>query len=238
MNRILLDHRAPGYALPAGDPRFDHARGVLRLQIGDLFDIGVIDGPVGKGRVTAIGDTQLHFAAEWGEPPPPLPPVTLLIGLARPQTMKRVLHEATTLGVARIVVCATGRSDPAYSRSQLWTEGGWHGLLVQGAEQAFCTRLPQVDIVADLAAAVAILATGDRRLALDPYESVGPLAAGVAGAASVTLAIGPERGWNANDRRMLRAAGFTLVGVGSRILRVETATVAALAVVHALRGTP
>ncbi|MFI5337188.1 MAG: RsmE family RNA methyltransferase [Opitutales bacterium] len=50
------------------------------------------------------------------------------------------------------------------------------------------------------------------------------------------MAFGPERGWSADERRQLRAAGFTFAHLGSRVLRLETAVVAALAVLKARRG--
>jgi RsmE family RNA methyltransferase len=49
----------------------------------------------------------------------------------------------------------------------------------------------------------------------------------------VVLALGPERGWSASERDLLRAEGFQLVHLGERVLRVETACVAAIAVVKA-----
>ena len=52
----------------------------------------------------------------------------------------------------------------------------------------------------------------------------------------VTLAFGPERGWSARDRTFLRANGFTLTHLGLRVLRTETAVVAAVALVKARLG--
>ena len=48
--------------------------------------------------------------------------------------------------------------------------------------------------------------------------------------------LGPERGWSARDRNALRSAGFTLVHLGPRVLRAETATVAAVAILKARLG--
>jgi RsmE family RNA methyltransferase len=49
---------------------------------------------------------------------------------------------------------------------------------------------------------------------------------------ALTLAFGPERGWGPADRAALRAAGFTLCSLGERVLRLETAVTAALALTH------
>ena len=53
---------------------------------------------------------------------------------------------------------------------------------------------------------------------------------------TVTLALGPERGWSAAERNLLRSQGFTLVHLGTRVLRVETAVVAAVTLVRSARG--
>jgi len=74
------------------------------------------------------------------------------------------------------------------------------------------------------------------RLALDVYEAGAPLSQLAPAAGPVVLALGPERGWSPDERTQLRAAGFTLAHLGSRVLRVETALVAALSVLLARRG--
>ena len=73
------------------------------------------------------------------------------------------------------------------------------------------------------------------RLALDNYEAGRGLAA-VVPVSPVTLAIGPERGWSAGERDLLRGRGFEMVHLGSRVLRTETACVAAVAIVKAGLG--
>jgi RsmE family RNA methyltransferase len=80
------------------------------------------------------------------------------------------------------------------------------------------------------------------RLALDNYEATAPLGAEILNPKSqilngggVVLALGPERGWGPVDRDQLRAAGFTLCSLGQRVLRLETAVIAALALVHHAR---
>jgi RsmE family RNA methyltransferase len=74
------------------------------------------------------------------------------------------------------------------------------------------------------------------RGALDLYEASEPLGR-IALAAPVVLAFGPERGWSDSERDRLRDHGFTLAHLGSRVLRVETAVVAAVSVVKARLGT-
>lgn len=233
MNIILFPTRADRYQLAARDPRLEHVRGVLRLGAGDQFAIGVVDGPTGKATILRCDRDELEIAAVWGEEPPALPPVRLLVGLPRPATARKVLTEATSLGVARIDFFAAARSDPAYARSSLWRDDAWRSACILGAEQACTTRLPEVQCHAALAAALAATAPGATRIALDVYEGTRRLAPCARIAVPVAIAFGPERGWTAPERRQLRAAGFTLQHLGPRVLRLETAVTAALALVHA-----
>jgi RsmE family RNA methyltransferase len=229
---MLFDPAETARPLPLADPRARHLLDVLRRRVGDTFDAGLVNGARGKGTLVAVGADALTLAFVWGDTPPPLPPVTLLIGLPRPQTARDLLRDATTLGVAALHFVATEKSEPSYAGSTLWTSGEWRRHVFAGAAQAFDTRLPEVTWTHTLDAMVPALPTGTLRLALDNYEATQPLAATPAGM-PVVLAFGPERGWGAADRALLRAQGFTLAHLGARPLRSETAVVAALAVVRA-----
>ena len=244
MNIILFESIETEQPLPRNDLRAVHLLDVLRRREGDTFDAGLVDGPRGKGTLVAISTEALTLSFVWGAPPPPLDPITLIVGLPRPQTARKILQEATALGVAVMHFVATEKSEASYAHSTLWSSGEWRRHLVAGAEQAFDTRLPQVTWSRSLAEAVAALPPTATRLALDHYEAAAPLSGchliddNRMGAtpANAVLAFGPERGWSDRDRALLRANGFSLVHLGSRVLRTETAVVAAIALVKARLG--
>ena len=77
------------------------------------LDVGLVDGPIGKGTLDAISATALTLTFTWGPPPAPADPITLLLGLPRPQTARDILRDATTLGVGALHFVATERSDPS-----------------------------------------------------------------------------------------------------------------------------
>ena len=235
MNLVLFEPSEIGRPLPRDDPRAVHVLGVLRRAEGGAFDAGQVDGPRGKGRITAVRDDALELAFEWGAPPPPLDPLTLVIGLPRPQTARKILREAAALGVRAIHFVATGKGEAGYAGSTLWRDGEWRRHLLAGAAQAFDTRLPGVTHGGTLEAALDGLDPAAARLALDNYEASRPLSAAPC-APPVAVAIGPERGWSARERDLLRARGFELVHLGPRVLRTETACVAAVAVVKSRLG--
>ncbi|MEY4939992.1 MAG: hypothetical protein RIQ93_1727 [Verrucomicrobiota bacterium] len=174
---------------------------------------------------------------DWTAAPPPAEAITLIIGLPRPQTARDVLRDATTLGSAALHFVRTEKAPASYAQSSLWSSGEWRRHVIQGAEQAACTLLPEVSHGHSLAAAIETLPAGGVRWALDNYESPQQLGQCAAtGTQAVTLAIGAERGWSAGERALLRAHEFKFAHLGVRVLRTETAVVAALAIIRTRAG--
>jgi 16S rRNA (uracil1498-N3)-methyltransferase len=237
VNIILFSPQEVESPLSCGDPRAKHLLKVLRRCPGDTFDAGLINGPRGKGTLVAVGEHALTLAFSWGEPPPPLSPLHLLIGLPRPQTARAILREATSLGVAALHFIRTERGEASYASSTLWQADEWRTHAVQGAAQAFCTRLPEVTHGRSLAEAAAALPADANCYALDNYEAAAALATCPLNPPSpVALAFGAERGWSAAERDWLRAHNFTLIHLGARVLRTETAVIAAVALLKARLG--
>lgn len=238
MNLILFTAAEAAAPLPRTDPRALHLTDVLRRRAGDTFDAGLIDGPRGKGTVVAIGADALTLTFAWGSPPPPADPITLIVGLPRPQTARDILRETTALGLAALHFVTSEKGEPSYAQSTLWTSGEWQRHLINGAQQAFVTQLPRVTHGRPLATVLAELAPGSTRLALDNYESPAPLSQMAAPRGTpVVLALGSERGWSAGERAQLRAVQFQLVHLGANVLRTETACIAALTLIKAQLGS-
>ena len=232
MNLILFEPHEISTPLPRADPRARHLLDVLRREEGDNFDAGLINGPRGKGRLEKISADELSLSFAWGQPPPPLDPIVLLAGLPRPQTVRKVLREAAALGVATVHFFAAEKTESGYARSTLWSSGEWRRHLIAGAEQAFTTRLPEITHGLMLAAALAQTPPKATRVALDNYEAPASLSrCQIPAEPPVVIALGPERGWSAAERDFLRGGNFTFAHLGTRVLRVETAVVAAVALI-------
>jgi RsmE family RNA methyltransferase len=242
VNIVLFEPNELLAPLPLSDVRATHIIDVLRREKGDSFDAGIVDGPRGKAKVHTVTPAGITLSFSWQAEPPPLPPIDLIVGMSRPQTCRKILNEATTLGVASMAFVQTERGEPSYAKSTLWSSGEWRRHLVEGAAQAFCTRLPSVIHGPKLSEFLAAQNAANVKIALDNYEaSLGLAAAFQAGIASrstnqvqgLSLAIGSERGWSPAERNALTASDFILAHLGPRVLRTETAVVAALAVVKA-----
>lgn len=236
MNLVLFEPAETAAPLPRHDPRARHLLEVLRRGVGDTFDAGLVDGPRGKGTITALATGFLTLTFSWdAAPPPPPDPIAIIVGLPRPQTARDLLRDCTTLGVASLDFIVTDKGDPNYATSSLWKSGEWRRHLVAGAQQAFATRLPTVAHGRTLEETLAKISGAASRLALDNYESPQSLAA-IALSPPVALALGPERGWSEGERKLLRLRGFSLVHLGKRVLRTETAAIAALTLVRSRLG--
>ncbi len=237
MNIILFYPPEVELPLSHRDPRARHILEVLRRTPGGVFDVGLINGPRGQATLRAVTDEALVLSYAWGTPPPPLAPIRLIIGLPRPQTARDILREGAALGIGALDFVLTERTEPGYAQSSLWLSREWESLLVAGAAQAFCTRIPTVQHGRSLGEAIAALPGDHARIALDNYESPGALSSlALADRSAVALALGAERGWAPAERDLLRAHGFVFAHLGERVLRTETACIAAVTLLKARLG--
>ena len=144
MNLILLTRDELDAGLDCTDERVTHIWEVLKCGPNDWFDIGIENGPRGKARMSLSQDGLGVFEYTEGSAPPDLFPITLIVGMPRPQTARRLLREMTSIGVARLWFAVTDRGEKGYASSKLWTTGEYRRHVKQGVEQAFCTRLPDI----------------------------------------------------------------------------------------------
>ncbi len=124
------------------------------------------------------------------------------------------------------------KGEPSYASSTLWTSGEWREKIRNGVEQGFASHVPTCKIHSNLAAAVCeIREQSYARIALDNYESTSKLTSSAFGDhVKAWLAVGSERGWSGAERDQLRKNKFELFDLGNRVLRVETAVVAAIGI--------
>ena len=217
----------------------EHVARVLRMELGapvvlfsgtDDMEYDATLATVGKREVTAsVGEGRTVH----NESPLAL---TLAQGVARGEKMDLIVQKATELGIARIVPLLTERSevklDAARSGKRL---AHWRAVAASACEQSGRARMPVIEAPQPLAAWLGSLGSeGPMRLALLPEGTKRASELALAGAA--LIAIGPEGGFGERDRAALAAARFIGLKLGPRILRTETAGLAAIAALQALYG--
>ena len=162
--------------------------------------------------------------------------LTLAQGIARGEKMDLILQKATELGVIRIVPVITDRTEVRLDGERAAKRMlHWRGVVVAASEQSGRARVPEVTEAQTLANFAGDTSPGLRFL-LDPLADKGIADAGIEPGHRVTLLIGPEGGLSERDRLVLHAAGYQGLRLGPRILRMETAGLAALAAINALFG--
>ncbi|MBI9107980.1 MAG: RNA methyltransferase [Spirochaetales bacterium] len=230
-----LDDSSAEIIIDLGDSRAVHILKVLKAGVGSRLDAGIINRKRGKAVIVSISSENMTLTFFPEADPAGLFPLTLLLGLSRPQTVKKVLKEATALGIGRFLLTRTDLGERSYAESSALKPEKLHELFIEGAQQAFCTSIPECRIEVSLESAVRTVLSGGaspRLIALDNYEADVSLStywrtpeAQIRPAAETILAVGSERGWTGRERGILRDAGFTLASIGERVLRTETASI-------------
>ena len=240
MSRLHVDAAlAIGARITPPETAAGHLVRVLRAEIGDACVLFNGDGHDYDAHITTIGKRSVEveiLAVRALDNESPLR-ITLLQALARGEKMDWILQKATELGVVRIVPLVTERTEVkldeerAERRVLHWTQ-----VIAGACEQSGRTRLPQLEMPQRLDRWLSALDDeGPLRLALIPGGDVGardlpPMPHGA------LLCVGPEGGFSDKDIAMLRQSGFRPLRLGPRILRTETAGIAALAALQALQG--
>ncbi|MET0656237.1 MAG: 16S rRNA (uracil(1498)-N(3))-methyltransferase, partial [Pseudoxanthomonas sp.] len=161
--------------------------------------------------------------------------ITLVQGIARGEKMDLILQKATELGVAAIVPVVAERTEVKLDAERTEKRmAHWRSVVASACEQSGRARMPSIAAPASLAEAAQLI-TDALKLVLDPAgeHSLASLSAPVS---AVALGIGPEGGWSPRDREILRASGYLGLQLGPRVLRTETAGLAAIAALQSRFG--
>lgn len=216
-------------------PDVNHIRNVLRMKPGER--VVVSDG---RDRdwycvITDVQKEAVLLRAEAESPAAELPAELILYqGLPKGDKMEWILQKAVELGASRIVPVAMKRSvvklDPKREKAKA---ARWQAVSESAAKQSGRGKIPQVSPV--LSMAEAVREARDLDLALLPYENARGMQATAEALAAlrpgmrVGIFIGPEGGFEPEEAEALEKAGARVLSLGRRILRTETAGLAALA---------
>ena len=229
MNLILLQpDELLGNRVTLRDQRAKHIRTVLGAELGKTLRVGLLNGALGTGTVCELNDESVELSCEWDDLPP-RPPVSLILAMPRPKVLKRLWAQFSALGVRRIILVNAQKVERYYFDSHIIEPSFYEPLLIEGLQQARDTWLPEVRIerflkpfVEDQLPQLTHNAqcwiadpSGARTVAANPAQET-------------FLAIGPEGGWTPFELDLFRSAGFDCLGLGSRILRTDTACIALL----------
>jgi 16S rRNA (uracil1498-N3)-methyltransferase len=221
-----------------------HVATVLRLRPG--APLTLFDGQGGEWAASVLATDRRGARARVGAHDPveresPLA-ITLLQGLARGERMDQVVQKATELGVARILPIAAERSVVQLGEARAERRiAHWQAVAASACEQCGRNRVPEILPPLALAACGAAPLPA-LRWVLDPAtgralpEAVATAQTSTTGLREVALLVGPEGGLSDTELALAARLGFEPVRLGPRVLRTETAGLAALAALQALAG--
>lgn len=234
--RWIADQFTDTTATLEGDQAAHLAR-VLRAQPGQIFDV-VANGYLRRATVVNVSEEQVTFALGEELETDAALPVHLLLAVIKFDHYEWGLEKLTELGAARITPVIARRTEKHLAQAAAKRVERWRRIALEAAKQSRRSDLPQVDDPLPLKEAIAQV-NAPVKLLLAETEQENSLknelgSQGVRELGSVALAVGPEGGWTAEEMQMFSESGWRHVTLGPRILRAETAAIAALSVCGAL----
>ncbi|MBI2319273.1 MAG: 16S rRNA (uracil(1498)-N(3))-methyltransferase [Betaproteobacteria bacterium] len=233
-------HVGPGLSVGAElalPPRAARHVAVLRLRPGD--EVILFDGSGGEYACTLSrfvkGEARVLVAAKRDIERESALDITLAQGLSSADRMDYALQKATELGVGRIQPVATERSVVRLAEERAERKLlHWRNVVIAACEQCGRNRVPEVAATMTLAEFLSAEHGGDLALLLVPeaerrLRDLEP-------ARRIVILIGPEGGFSKPERAAVERAGFTPVRLGPRVLRTETAPLAAISALQAMWG--
>jgi 16S rRNA (uracil1498-N3)-methyltransferase len=238
LNRVYVDAELRTGSLVELPPAAaSHLIKVLRMRSGDELVLFPGDGREFPAAVESVRGARVHVLvgeARTVNRESPLG-VTLVQCIARADRMDVIVQKATELGVARIVPVLSRRSVVRLDAKQAQSKAThWRAIAVSACEQCGRNRLPLVETPRRLIDHLADAPSDGARLVLDPDAAEPP--AEMPSGGSVQVAIGPEGGFDAEELEAFAVAGFEPMRLGPRVLRTETAALAALAWLQTRHG--
>ncbi|MFT3757156.1 MAG: 16S rRNA (uracil(1498)-N(3))-methyltransferase [Pseudoxanthomonas sp.] len=228
----------PGNDIALPDTAAAHLVRVLRLREGDACVLFNGDGHDYAARIVAAGKRETRVQILSATPINNESPlrIVLLQGIARGEKMDLILQKATELGVAALVPVQSERSEVKLDAERAAKRlEHWRSVVVSACEQSGRAVLPSITAPQPLAAAATSI-DATLKLTLDPEGEHALASIPAPAPAVIAVAIGPEGGWSPRDRDTLQSHGFIGLCLGPRILRTETAGLAAIAALQSRFG--
>jgi 16S rRNA (uracil1498-N3)-methyltransferase len=236
--RWIADTFTDTTASLTGDQALHLAR-VLRATPGQIFDV-VANGFLRRATVVNVSEQEVTFALGEELETDAALPVHLLLAIIKFDHYEWGIEKLTELGAARITPVIARRTEKHLAHAAAKRADRWRRIALEAAKQSRRSDLPQIDDPLPLKQALA-QTSAPIKLLLAETEQENSLANELGsegirklGNETIALAIGPEGGWTAEEMALFSESGWRHVTLGPRILRAETAAIAALSICSAL----
>ncbi|KFZ30380.1 16S rRNA methyltransferase [Pseudidiomarina salinarum] len=223
----------PGSSVSLSEEAASHVGRVLRMEADQQLELFNGDGYNYQARITSSSKRAVEVIIEEKQPNPSESPVAVHLGqgISRGDRMDFVLQKSVELGVTDITPLFTERCGVKLTGERLEKkQQQWQKIVIAACEQSGRSQVPVVHKPVVMAAWFSDLAPA-LRLTLDPYADK-PLREQQLTQQRVQLLIGPEGGFSDTEIALAAEHGFLPVRLGPRVLRTETAALAALTVIQ------
>lgn len=230
-------------AITIDDPLFTHLCKSLRLRINDRLDLRDQHRRHYHAQVTHIGPRSLIAEIRDVQTAPysNRPPVTLAQSILKGEKMSWVIQKATELGVSQIVPLVTDRVIGSSLRAQgAQQQERWKRIALEAAQQSERWEIPIIATPQEFREFCATREGSEHVLMFTARRRGQPLQTQSLlppGKRALTVVIGPEGGWSSAEEHVGKERGFQEITLGKGILRSETASLVALAILQFVLGT-
>ncbi|MDE1162946.1 MAG: 16S rRNA (uracil(1498)-N(3))-methyltransferase [Acidobacteriaceae bacterium] len=240
--RFIADTFTDTTATLTGEQAHHLAR-VLRAQVGQQYDV-VADGFLHRATITQVSEEDVTFElGEQLETDAALP-VHLLLAVIKFDHYEWGMEKLTELGAARITPVLARRTEKHLAQSAAKRVERWRRIVLESAKQSRRSDLVEIDEPMPLAQAMKLV-SAPHKLLLAETEQENSLTAALQhpqmqdGPSAehnhqLAFAVGPEGGWTQEEMQLFAANEWKPITLGPRILRAETAAIAAMSVCNAL----
>jgi 16S rRNA (uracil1498-N3)-methyltransferase len=227
--RFIADEFSDDRAALIGE-HADHLVRVLRARVGQEFDIAA-GSSVRRGKIVSVGGGRVEFELGEAVTSQESTEITLALSIFKFDRMEWAIEKCTELGVSRIIPVIARRTDAHLAAASAKRIERWQRIARQASEQSRRTVPPEIAAPVRLAEILnlqsglrIVLSESEGRTLLRDAMKSNP-------ANGVLLAIGPEGGWADDELQSFQQAAWSSASLGNTILRVETAAIAATAIV-------
>jgi len=231
--RWIADTWTATTASLTGDQAIHLAR-VLRAEPGQIYDV-VSNGFLHRAEITSVTETQVDFLLHEELESGAALPLHLFLAVFKFDHMEWAIEKATELGIAKITPILARRTEKHLAQSALKRTERWRRIALEASKQSRRTDIPEIADPLPLKQALAE-EKSPTRILLSETEQTLTLTAALKAATSsqkesdTALAIGPEGGWTPEEMSLFTQHQWQPVTIGPRILRAETAAIAAIAI--------
>ncbi|MDO4427285.1 MAG: 16S rRNA (uracil(1498)-N(3))-methyltransferase [Moraxella sp.] len=218
-NALSCDHHSPTVTIT--DPiQLNHLHQILKAQVGDFLKVGELGGNLGTARLVALEKTYARLdELSLNTPPPPKLGLTVVLALPRPKVLRRLMMDMTAIGVDKIVLMNSYRTEKSYWQSPLLSR--LDEFVLEGLQQGVDTIAPTIMLEKRFKPFV------EDRLSAFPAPIVLAHPYGGDRIQDVptprTIIIGAEGGFIGYEVALIKSQDVEVVSLGERILRTEAA---------------